>query len=199
MEYMIKRALDSGAHGVMTPMCHTAVSPSFSNHRLSPLPGFPLFARFHSLLSPSSTPSLLVLSLARDPSSPRIETLLLRRKLTHRAAQDDARRIVSYSKYPPRGTRGYGPMFSPFTFNISESTYAATADANLLVIVQIESKVGVENVEEIAGVDGIDVLFIGLSAPSSCPIRNMPPSHPRTESPHTTSLSSRQRVPGVLS
>lgn len=25
-EYMIKRALDSGAHGVMTPMCHTAVS-----------------------------------------------------------------------------------------------------------------------------------------------------------------------------
>ena len=32
MEYMIKRALDSGAHGVMTPMCHTAVSPSFSNH-----------------------------------------------------------------------------------------------------------------------------------------------------------------------
>ena len=25
-EYMIKRALDSGAHGIMTPMCHTAVS-----------------------------------------------------------------------------------------------------------------------------------------------------------------------------
>jgi hypothetical protein len=25
-EYMIKRALDAGAHGIMTPMCHTAVS-----------------------------------------------------------------------------------------------------------------------------------------------------------------------------
>jgi 4-hydroxy-2-oxoheptanedioate aldolase len=25
-EWMIKRALDAGAHGVMTPMCHSAVS-----------------------------------------------------------------------------------------------------------------------------------------------------------------------------
>ena len=52
-------------------------------------------------------------------------------------------------------------MFSPHTFNISEASYAANADQNLLVIVQIESRVGVENVEEIAKVDGIDVLFIG--------------------------------------
>jgi 4-hydroxy-2-oxoheptanedioate aldolase len=27
-EWMIKRALDAGAHGVMTPMCHTAVRPA---------------------------------------------------------------------------------------------------------------------------------------------------------------------------
>lgn len=25
-EWMVKRALDSGAHGIMTPMCHSAVS-----------------------------------------------------------------------------------------------------------------------------------------------------------------------------
>jgi hypothetical protein len=25
-EWLVKRALDAGAHGVMTPMCHTAVS-----------------------------------------------------------------------------------------------------------------------------------------------------------------------------
>jgi len=77
--------------------------------------------------------------------------------------QDDAKRVVRYSKYPPRGTRGYGPMFSPHTFNISEATYAGSADDYLLVIVQIESRAGVENVEEIAKVDGIDVLFIGVS------------------------------------
>lgn len=75
--------------------------------------------------------------------------------------QDDARRIVQYSKYPPRGTRGYGPMFSAHSFGLQEKEYPAGADDNLLVIVQIESRKAVENVEEIAAVDGIDVLFIG--------------------------------------
>lgn len=27
-EWMIKRALDAGAHGIMTPMCHSEVSPT---------------------------------------------------------------------------------------------------------------------------------------------------------------------------
>ncbi len=36
-----------------------------------------------------------------------------------------------------------------------------TANQNILVIVQIESRAGVENCEAIAGVDGIDMLFIG--------------------------------------
>ncbi|WVQ82710.1 hypothetical protein IAT38_004842 [Cryptococcus sp. DSM 104549] len=97
-EWMIKRALDSGAQGVMTPMCHSA---------------------------------------------------------------EDARKIVSYSKYPPLGTRGYGPMFCPPVFGIKGSEYDAGADKNLLVIVQIESKQGVANVEEIAQVEGLDCLFIG--------------------------------------
>lgn len=54
-------------------------------------------------------------------------------------------------------------MFSAHSFNLTEPQYPAGADDNLLVIVQIESRQGVENVEEIAAVDGIDVLFIGAS------------------------------------
>jgi 4-hydroxy-2-oxoheptanedioate aldolase len=37
----------------------------------------------------------------------------------------------------------------------------SAADESLLVIVQIESKSGVENVEKIAQVNGVDILFIG--------------------------------------
>lgn len=44
---------------------------------------------------------------------------------------------------------------------MKDGEYAPTADESLLVIVQIESRDGVNNVEEIAAVDGIDVLFIG--------------------------------------
>ena len=77
--------------------------------------------------------------------------------------QEDARKIVSWNKYPPKGTRGFGPMFSAHSFGLTEPEYPAGADDNLLVIVQIESKDGVKNVEEIAAVEGIDVLFIGES------------------------------------
>jgi 4-hydroxy-2-oxoheptanedioate aldolase len=77
--------------------------------------------------------------------------------------QADAKKIVAWNKYPPKGTRGFGPMFSSHAFGITEPEYPGAADDNLLVIVQIESRQGVENVEEIAAVDGIDVLFIGAS------------------------------------
>ena len=58
-------------------------------------------------------------------------------------------------------------MFSAHTFGIKDAHYAPEADKNLLVLVQIESREGVENVEEIAAVDGVDVLFIGESLPTS--------------------------------
>lgn len=52
-------------------------------------------------------------------------------------------------------------MFCPPIFQCKGSDYDAGADKNLLVIVQIESRKGVENVEEIAKVEGLDCLFIG--------------------------------------
>lgn len=49
-------------------------------------------------------------------------------------------------------------------FGVPEAQYEATCNDNLLVIVQIESAEGVKNVESIAAVDGVDVLFVGESA-----------------------------------
>lgn len=68
--------------------------------------------------------------------------------------------MVKWCKYPPTGTRGYGPMFASHSLQRGIS-YDDNANASLTVIVQIESPAGVENVEEIAKVDGLDVLFIG--------------------------------------
>lgn len=48
-------------------------------------------------------------------------------------------------------------------FGVPEAQYEATCNDNLLVIVQIESAEGVKNVESIAAVDGVDVLFVGES------------------------------------
>ena len=75
---------------------------------------------------------------------------------------EQARRLVASAKYPPQGRRGAA-------FGIAHDDYAggnlvekvATANGESLLIAQIETAAGVENVEAIAAVDGIDVLWIG--------------------------------------
>lgn len=76
--------------------------------------------------------------------------------------QEDAKRVVSYCKYPPLGSRGYGPMFAPHSLpGVSGAQYDESADNSLLVMIQIESRSAVEQVEEIAKTEGLDVLLIG--------------------------------------
>lgn len=101
--WMIKRALDAGAHAIMVPMCETA-------------------------------------------------------------AQAEA--VVRAAKYPSkkggrweRGARGAGAMFAPATFNQTGREYLLSANENVMVCVQIESRTAVENVEAIAAVDGIGRVF----------------------------------------
>lgn len=59
-------------------------------------------------------------------------------------------------------------MYSPHAFPgvAPGEQYDANANSSLLVVVQLESRSGVENVEKIAAVDGIDVLFIGRVFPT---------------------------------
>src|SRR5947199_2588024 len=100
--WMVKRALDSGAHGIVVPLLYTA---------------------------------------------------------------DDARTLVQSAKFPPVGRRGYGSPFSMGSFategDLSGLEYLQNANESLLTIVQIETKEAFQNLDEIAKVEGIDVLFIG--------------------------------------
>lgn len=52
-------------------------------------------------------------------------------------------------------------MFAPANFNQSSRDYLFTANSNIMVCVQIETRLAIENVEAIASVPGIDMLFIG--------------------------------------
>ncbi|OCF33939.1 2,4-dihydroxyhept-2-ene-1,7-dioic acid aldolase [Kwoniella heveanensis CBS 569] len=95
---ILKRALDTGAHGLMIPMINTA---------------------------------------------------------------EEAAAVVTYSKFPPLGLRGQGSAFPAIGHGLTTPEYMKTANETLLTIVQIESKQGVENVDAIAAVPGVDYLFIG--------------------------------------
>ena len=75
---------------------------------------------------------------------------------------EQARKFVSSAKYPPVGRRGTA-------FTIAHDDYISgnivekmsSANSETLLIAQIETMAGLENVDAIAGVEGIDVLWIG--------------------------------------
>lgn len=78
----------------------------------------------------------------------------------HVNTASDARRIVAFIKYPPLGERSVG-LGRAQGYGLTFADYIASANARTVVIVQIEHKDGVANVDEILRVQGIDAIFIG--------------------------------------
>ncbi|KAJ0272405.1 hypothetical protein COL940_010449 [Colletotrichum noveboracense] len=78
---------------------------------------------------------------------------------------EQAEAVVRACKYRsarwPQGLRGAGAMFAHSAFNQTGRDYLLSANDNVMVCVQIESQKAVDHVEEIAAVDGVDMLFIG--------------------------------------
>jgi 2-keto-3-deoxy-L-rhamnonate aldolase RhmA len=75
---------------------------------------------------------------------------------------EEAHRALDYSKYPPLGNRSIGGIFGPYGFGTTSwPDYAKVANDEIMVIIQIESAQGLQNVDEILSVPGIDVAFIG--------------------------------------
>lgn len=73
---------------------------------------------------------------------------------------EQARELVRATRYPPEGFRGYAAMHRAGRYG-TRPDYARAAARETTVIAQIETPLAVEKVREIAGVDGIDSLFIG--------------------------------------
>lgn len=74
-----------------------------------------------------------------------------------------AEQAVKACKYPPQGIRGFGPSLAAPRWDFVGQSYAQFANENVMVIPIIEQKQAVENIEAIASVPGVDVLFIGAS------------------------------------
>jgi len=74
---------------------------------------------------------------------------------------EKAREIAMYSRFPPIGKRGLGSPFAHGTWGLKMEEYVKAANDLVLVMVQIETKEGVQNIDKIVDVDGIDVIFIG--------------------------------------
>jgi 4-hydroxy-2-oxoheptanedioate aldolase len=74
--------------------------------------------------------------------------------------EDEAREAVEAIRFPPRGVRGVAGVTRATQFGRIPD-YAKRAERELCMLVQIETKLGLDNLEKIARVDGIDGVFIG--------------------------------------
>jgi len=73
---------------------------------------------------------------------------------------DDFRRLVSYGKYPPLGSRRYSPL-RVTDFWTDKADYDENADKEMLLIGQIECVEAADSIEEIVKIEGVDGFFIG--------------------------------------
>jgi len=73
---------------------------------------------------------------------------------------EEAEFAVTTAKYPPRGKRGYGYSRSNLHGMDFEKSIA-TANEEIALIMQIEHKDGIENLDSVLRVPGIDGVFIG--------------------------------------
>ena len=76
---------------------------------------------------------------------------------------EQAADMVRACRYPPRGVRGVGSAIGRASRWNRDADYLKTAEADLCLLVQVESRRAMDNLEAIAGVEGVDGVFIGPS------------------------------------
>jgi 4-hydroxy-2-oxoheptanedioate aldolase len=82
--------------------------------------------------------------------------------IPHVSSRAEAEAAVSHAHYPPVGVRGAAPTIRAAHYGqIPWPDYMAQARDETMVVLQIEGKEGIENLDAIMAVDGVDVLFVG--------------------------------------
>ncbi|MBA3908476.1 MAG: 2,4-dihydroxyhept-2-ene-1,7-dioic acid aldolase [Rhodobacter sp.] len=71
---------------------------------------------------------------------------------------EEAARLVSYMRYPPLGSRSFGPTRAAFAHG---ADYAVRANADMLAFAMIETAEGFANLDEIVSTPGLDGIYVG--------------------------------------
>ena len=84
-------------------------------------------------------------------------------QVPHVNTPEDSKAVVDAVKYPPMGKRGFfrANRSNQFGLGIEPDKYLELANQETLVCLMIEEVEGINNAQAIAGVDGVDVVFVG--------------------------------------
>ena len=128
--------------------------------------------------APNSIPTMLaqIQAIQRESSSevvvrvPIGETWLIKQVLDLGAqtvlvpmveTAEQARELVRAVRYPPNGVRGVGAALARASAFNRIGDYLQTADREVCLLVQVENRAGLEALDAIASVDGVDGVFVG--------------------------------------
>lgn len=73
---------------------------------------------------------------------------------------EEAKRVVASAKFPPQGIRGFS-FCRGNNYGVDFDQYVMEANRDIAVVLMIESKKAIENIDEILCVEGVDGVFIG--------------------------------------
>jgi 2-keto-3-deoxy-L-rhamnonate aldolase RhmA len=118
----------------------------------------------HQLHAASATPAFPVVRIANN-DAPRFKRALdmgaLGVMVPWVSTAAEARAAVSAMRYPPHGIRGVAKFNRAAGFGGDFEEYYTHSHERLVTVIQIETVEAIKNIDEIAAVDGADVLFVG--------------------------------------
>jgi 4-hydroxy-2-oxoheptanedioate aldolase len=115
---------------------------------------------------------------------------------------DQATQLVAAMRYPPAGIRGVGAALARASQWNRVTNYLHHANDQMCLLVQVETRLGLENLDAIASVEGVDGVFIGPSDLSAALGYLGNPGHPDVQKAIEDAIlriRSAGRAAGILS
>ncbi|KXG80405.1 4-hydroxy-2-oxoheptanedioate aldolase [Pseudomonas mosselii] len=94
---------------------------------------------------------------------------------------EQARQLVRAMRYPPHGVRGVGSALARASRWNSLPGYLDQADEQMCLLVQVENREGLANLDAICAVEGVDGVFIGPADLSADMGHRGNPGHPEVQ------------------
>ncbi len=94
---------------------------------------------------------------------------------------EQARQLVRAMRYPPHGVRGVGSALARASRWNSLPDYLDQADEQMCLLVQVENREGLANLDAICAIEGVDGVFIGPADLSAAMGHRGNPGHPEVQ------------------
>lgn len=115
---------------------------------------------------------------------------------------EQAAEVASAVRYPPQGTRGVGTALARAARWNMIPNYLPRANDQICLLVQVETVLGLENLDAIAATDGVDGVFIGPADLAASMGYLGQPGHPAVRAEidrAVTRITAAGKAPGFLS